>query len=790
MTFTEPKPTPAASQDEGGLRAPPGLSYWGKVWWWFDFLILVKLARLRFIGILVAIGVVITQWDTLVAHYEKWMRPANQTTTAESDTEYFCPMHPTVIRDNGNEKCPVCFMPLSKRKKGTAGDSEALPPGVVNRVQLSPYRIVLAGVQTTEVIPLPLTKEIHAVGFVEFNERGLKTVSARAKGRLDTLAVNETGRIVSEGDILASLYSPDLNVTVQNLLDAKRRNSSELASSARQRLELLGISGDQIDDILQSGKANSHLRIRSPISGHVIRKYVREGQYVEEGSPLYDIADLSSIWIQAQVYEDDMVFLPVEQLHNPQSGDPEPLLVIATTPAFPGEEFRGNLAFVYPHVDQQSRTVAVRFELRNPGHKLRPGMTATVSLQIPPLRVPVLRAAIADQPENEKLLKEGKFLAIPESAVIDTGQQTIVYRESLPGVYDGVLVSLGPKLTGPNNGIFFPVIKGLEPGDKIVASGSFLVDAETRLNPSAGSIYFGGSGGGSKSGGNVTTTRPSTPEDTDAKLVAALKQLSPDDRKLAQQQRSCPILENSLLGSMGVPVKLSLEGQTVFVCCPACIDAAKKDPAQTLEKVERLKSGQRPSTKLETEKPGAESTDNDVDPKIRKALQKLSETDREIALAQRYCPILPQSRLGSMGTPIKLMLDGEPVFVCCSGCVKQAQANPKETLQKVKTRRTQRRLDPPPKNTQLQLAPEILEALGKLSETDRKLAMVQRLCPVMDDSALGSMGVPVKIMIEGQPVFLCCEGCQDLAQEKQKETLARVKQLLSEQNDTKSETNR
>ncbi|HUQ71054.1 MAG TPA: heavy metal-binding domain-containing protein, partial [Planctomycetaceae bacterium] len=188
-TAPPPLVLPDASRDEGGLRAPPGLSYWGKLWWWFDFLILVKLARLRFIAILVAIGFVITQWDTLMAHYEKWTRPAATTAGQASDIEYFCPMHPSVIRDNPREKCPICFMPLSKRKKGEQS-TEALPAGVVNRVQLSPYRVVLAGVQTWEVAAIPLTKQIEAVGFVEFNERGLKNVSARVKGRVDELLVN------------------------------------------------------------------------------------------------------------------------------------------------------------------------------------------------------------------------------------------------------------------------------------------------------------------------------------------------------------------------------------------------------------------------------------------------------------------------------------------------------------------------------------------------------------------------------------------------------------------------
>ncbi|HEY2249936.1 MAG TPA: heavy metal-binding domain-containing protein, partial [Planctomycetaceae bacterium] len=164
--------------DEGGLRAPPGLTGWRKAWWWFDFIILVKLARLRFIAVLAAIGLVITQWDLLSAHYDKWTRPSGPLAGAAGDVEWFCPMHPTVIRDNPKEKCPICFMPLSKRKKGETHE-EALPAGVVTRVQLSPYRVVLAGIHTFRVDYVPLSKEITAVGYVEFNEREVKNVSAR-----------------------------------------------------------------------------------------------------------------------------------------------------------------------------------------------------------------------------------------------------------------------------------------------------------------------------------------------------------------------------------------------------------------------------------------------------------------------------------------------------------------------------------------------------------------------------------------------------------------------------------
>src|SRR5437762_3495351 len=155
-------PVELPPQDEGGLRPPPGLDFLQRAWWWFDFVILVKLARLRFIAILVVIGLVITKWDLLVSYYEKWTRHAGVEASGDPTSEWFCPMHPAVVRDNPKEKCPICFMPLSKRKKGAA-QAEALGPGVVNRVQLSPYRVVLAGAETTSVQKIPLAQSITAV---------------------------------------------------------------------------------------------------------------------------------------------------------------------------------------------------------------------------------------------------------------------------------------------------------------------------------------------------------------------------------------------------------------------------------------------------------------------------------------------------------------------------------------------------------------------------------------------------------------------------------------------------
>jgi Cu(I)/Ag(I) efflux system membrane fusion protein len=319
----------------------------------------------------------------------------------------------------------------------------------------------------------------------------------------------------------------------------------------------------------------------------VITKYVREGQYVEEGMPLYELADLSTVWIQAQVYEDDLALLPVGSDKDSALLEADGMEVTATTRSLPDEEFRGKLAFIYPHADQDTRTVTVRFELENPGHKLRPGSTATVTLKVNPKNLPALSRLRASGGE-QGVLSEDRILAVPESSVIDTGSQRIVYRESSPGVYDGVEVHLGPRMSGPEGAMFYPVLSGLKLGDTVVASGSFLVDAETRLNPAAGSIYFGGSGGSKTNQSSVTAVRPSTPEDPDAKIEATFAELSPEDRKLAESQRFCPVLPDSRLGSMGPPIKLTVDGTPVFICCKGCQKKALANPQETLANVKKL----------------------------------------------------------------------------------------------------------------------------------------------------------------------------------------------------------
>jgi multidrug efflux pump subunit AcrA (membrane-fusion protein) len=667
MSDTIPIP-PSANARKSALVQLPAPPHRPGRFWWIGFLF----ARLRFAVILAAIGLVIVKWDVLQGYYEKWVRPTGDAAGVDLDHEYFCPMHPSVVRDTNKEKCPICFMPLSKRKKGEDPD-DPLPAGTVSRVQLTPYRVVLAGVRTVPVSYLPLTKQITTVGIVEFDERKLRTVSARVKGRIDTLFVNQTGQMIHEGDPLAKLYSPDLVVTVQNLIDARKAGNKDLEANARDRLKLWGIDDKQVNEIVMDGKPITHLTIRSPITGHVLKKFPREGQYVEEGGALFDVADLSVVWVQAQLYEDDLAFIPAGG-HDPKTGKPAiDLPVTAFTRAFPNRAFGGTLSFLFPHVDTETRTLTIRFDLPNPDHELRPGMTATVTLRLTP-------DLLARTPAGTGLfVRDSKILAVPESAVIDTGLLKVVYRESLPNTFEGVKVELGAKLYTADGAVYYPVLSGVNEGDQVVAAGSFLLDAETRLNPAMGSIYIGGSVG--KTG--PSAIRPTTPDDMMEKVSASLKKLSPEDKKLAQVQRFCPI-RNDPLGSMGVPVKLTIDGKSVFICCKGCVADAQANPVKTLVRIEEFKK--KGSSSAAAQAPSLPPTPK-LSPEdlaeIMANLDKLPSAEKKLVENQRVCPI-QKNVLGSMGVPIKVDIGkGRSLFVCCKSCVAKVQKDPEEALRKI-----------------------------------------------------------------------------------------------------------
>lgn len=527
---------------------------------WQKFRMIVKVVelRLRFIALMTATGLVFGYWDTIWNYYEKWTRPPVELHAAHVGTEYYCPMHPSVIQaEPGN--CPICGMPLSKRAKGEKG---SLPEGVVSRVQLAPTRVQQAGIRTVSADYEALVQTVTTVGFVDYDERRLARIASRARGlsRVEKLLVNFTGISVERGEPLAELYSPELYQAVQELLLAHRSkqerpqalssslgrsllgNAEERVRLGTEKLRLWGITQAQIDAILAEGKSDPVLPVLSPLGGVVVKKNVVEGQYVAEGQDMFEVADLTHVWIQAQIYEDQIGLVKVGQT------------VEAAVPTYPGEVFRGTVAFIDPILSPATRTVNVRYDIENADLRLRPGMFATVTLKTPVAEIPAFRKARFATALSEKVRAGGKagggtpkpvslsvaeqkicpvtglklgamgepvgvsvegrkvwtccescspkliarpagylarlapppadrVLSVPESAVIDTGQRKLVYVETEPGVFEGREVVLGPR-----SGDRYPVLRGLMPGDKVAAAGAFLIDAESRLNPAASGL--------------------------------------------------------------------------------------------------------------------------------------------------------------------------------------------------------------------------------------------------------------------------------------------------------------
>jgi multidrug efflux pump subunit AcrA (membrane-fusion protein) len=519
--------------------------------------------RLRFIAILAATGLTIGYWDTIKNYWDKYTRPAAVASQRlPADQEFYCPMHPQVTRSdyepNGAvPNCPICGMPLSQRRKG---QPPALPQGVTARVQLSPDRIQLAGVRTEPVTYRHLAQQLTTVGEVTYDESRLARITSRTNGYIERLLVDKTYARVHEGDPLAEIYSPDMHAAALELaLLSKQDIGPNLLHNARHRLLLLGVNEREIDNIVTSGKASSRILVRSPRAGYVITKPIVTGSRVEEGMMLLEVADLSVVWIEASVFEKDSGLLAVGQT------------VEAHVEALPGRTFRGRVALVYPHVEAATRTNRVRFELENRDELLRPGMFATVRIEIPFKMLPTNA--------------NGELLAVAERAVIDTGERQIVYVEHEPGVFDGVAVRLGPRVED-----YYPVLSGLTPGDRVAAAGAFLIDAETRLTPAAAATYFGATGGPVASRSPASVENKPTESGPTAEQSKNIDLLDPADRQLARAQRLCPITE-APLGAMGKPVKVVLRNQPVFLCCKGCVLKANKDPLATLKKVEHFRHG-------------------------------------------------------------------------------------------------------------------------------------------------------------------------------------------------------
>ncbi len=414
-----------------------------------------------------------------------------------------CGMHPSV-RADGPGKCPICNMDLVPVRVGQEEEQDVVT------LTLSERARQLAGVRTSEVEYLPLERTIRAVGMLDYDERNRTYIAAWVSGRIDRLFVDFTGARVRAGEPLLWIYSPELVTaeeeyllsleTVARVQDSPAAemaaNARALLESSRSKLLLMGVTEGQIDELEQQGAARNEAVIVAPASGTVIHKGVQEGQYVKQGQHLFEIADLSGLWMMADIFETDYALIEEGQE------------VEITAPSYPGETFHGRVSFIDPFLDPSTRTVNVRVNVPNPGGRLKPGLSVDARVRAPvakddrdfyscPMHPEIISDKPGQCPECGMLLEKvagGMVLAVPVSAVLDPGPRKLVYLDLGDGRYEPREVVVGPQaetMAAGSAGKFFPVLSGLAPGDRVVTRANFLIDSQSQLTGEAAGAYGG-----------------------------------------------------------------------------------------------------------------------------------------------------------------------------------------------------------------------------------------------------------------------------------------------------------
>ena len=360
---------------------------------------------------------------------------------------YTCPMHPNVRSDHpGN--CPICGMKLVKVTREPETMNMAGPG--LGEVKLSPSQQVMANVSTSAAMRMRLTKEITALGTFEAAEPNIRQVSARFSGRIEHLYVTFVGQSVRKGEAVADVYSPDAISAQEEFLlalSATSPEASDLLAKAREKLILWGFTENQILDLRNTRKVSDVVKIFSPVSGTVTARKVEPQRYVSMGDELFEVMDLSSVWLDIQAYE--------YETHDLKTGEE----VTAASDALPSKSFKGRISFISPEIDPASRTVLVRAVFPNPAGELKPGMYVNATVSVP--------------------LEE--TVVVPSSAVVSTGKSQVVWVEKEEGVFDPREVTVGERAEG-----FCQILNGLEAGESVATSGGYLLDSESQLRMPAG----------------------------------------------------------------------------------------------------------------------------------------------------------------------------------------------------------------------------------------------------------------------------------------------------------------
>ncbi len=372
---------------------------------------------------------------------------------------WYDPMHPDYKSDKPGI-APDCGMQLVPRYAGEVAALEQHPPGTV---MLSPEKQQLIGIRTTQARRDRLVRTIRTVGRLEADETKIARIHVKIAGWVEQVYVDFVGKQVKQGQPLFTLYSPELVSTQQEYLLARRSKESlgkasyanvaegadALLRAARERLRLWDISEEQIQQLDQTGEVQRTSTIYSPINGFVLKRNLYPRAYVTPETELYEIADLATIWVNADIYEYEVPQVRVGQAATMRLS------------YFPGKTYTGRVTYVYPTLDPKTRTVKVRLEFPNPNFALKPDMFADVELKI----------------------DYGMQTLVPSEAVLDSGMRQLVFVAKPGGFFEPREIQVGARVEN-----LYIVLRGVQLGETIVTSGNFLIDSESRLSTAIGGM--------------------------------------------------------------------------------------------------------------------------------------------------------------------------------------------------------------------------------------------------------------------------------------------------------------
>ncbi len=524
------------------------------------------------------------------------------TQSAQEQTWWTCSMHPQ-IRQPKPGKCPICFMDLIPVENET---TQVGPRDIT----FSEDALKLMEIQTTAVERKFVEAEIRLVGMIDYDETLVKNITAWVPGRIDRLYIDFTGISVAKGDHMVELYSPELISAQAELLEANKaakniKNETSVLvketitatlEATGEKLKLLGLTDRQIVEIESSGKALTHITIYSPIGGVVVHKNAKEGMYVQTGTPIYTVADLSKLWVKLDAYESNLPWIRYGQE------------VEFTTETYPGQVFKGKVSFIDPVLDTKTRTVKLRVNMDNPEYKLKPDMFVRAVVRsriaeggktmspdmsgkwICPMHPAVVKEQAGscdlcgmDLVTTESLgytvdTEKEAPLVIPATTPLITGKRAVVYvkiQGTEKPTFEGRQIVLGPRA-----GDYYIVKSGLSEGDIVVTKGNFKIDSALQIQAKPSMM----------NPENDTEMMPHQHMDSNQTMTGEYQsniesmnseQMAMDTSTENTEQTTCPVMG----GKIDKQYFTEYKGKKVYFCCPGCETEFLKDPEKYLSKL-------------------------------------------------------------------------------------------------------------------------------------------------------------------------------------------------------------